>query len=417
MKLHKASIITIGDEILIGQIIDSNSAYLSDKLFHIGFRTEEIRSISDKPTHIKQTLTDLIGKNDLILITGGLGPTNDDRTKEALNDFFKGEMVINEDVLEDIKQFIIKRRGYLQLSDNNRAQAMVSNNCTVIRNPIGTAPVQLFNKNNCLVISMPGVPFEMKHIFNEKIIPELKKRYDLTQNYYRTIHVVGYPESELANKLKEWEDMLPESIELAYLPSPGVIRLRLTTLRNNHKETDNKVKELHKILGKSIVAEGKEKVEHTLGKLLKDKGYKIAVAESCTGGLLAQRIVTVAGASEYFQGGITAYSNEAKQNLLNVKHDTLVNHGAVSKETAIEMAYNAAKLFNTNLAISTTGIAGPSGGSSEKPVGTVWIGIYINGEVVAQQFNFTHDRMITMERSATVAMYEMIKNISFLGEK
>lgn len=410
----KASIITIGDEILIGQIVDSNSAYLADRLFHIGFRTQEIRSISDQTNQIKATLNDIIKQNNLILITGGLGPTNDDRTKEALNEFFGGTMVIDENVLEDIKQFIIKRRGFLQLSDNNRAQAYVSNNSTVIRNPVGTAPVQVFRKNDCIIISMPGVPFEMKHIFEEKIIPDLKKRFNLTQNYYRTLHVVGYPESELANKLKQWEDKLPKSIELAYLPSPGVIRLRLTTLNNDHLETDNQIKTLRLILGNSIVAEGKEKVEYTLGKILSEKGYTIAVAESCTGGLLAQRIVSVAGASDYFTGSITAYSNDAKANLLNVKKETLINFGAVSEETAIEMAENVAKLFHTNLAISTTGIAGPTGGTPEKPVGTVWIGIYINGEVYARRFNFTHNRTVTMERSATVAMYEMVKNISTL---
>ncbi|PLX20407.1 MAG: competence/damage-inducible protein A [Salinivirgaceae bacterium] len=415
MNPYRASIVTIGDEILIGQIIDSNSAWLADKLFHLGFKITEIRSISDQPAQIEQTLAELTIKNDLILVTGGLGPTNDDRTKEALNDFFGGKMIMNENVLDDIKSFIAKRRGYLQLSDNNRAQAMVSDVSTVLRNAIGTAPGQLFNHNNCITISMPGVPFEMKHLFENQIIKELEKRFEIRPNKYRTLHVIGYPESELANKLSDWESNIPDSIELAYLPSPGVIRLRLSSLSNNNKDINNQIDKLRSIIGDSIIAEGKEKVEHTIGKLLSDKGYSIAVAESCTGGLLSQRIVSVAGASNYFQGSITAYSNEAKHRLLNVKNETLKQHGAVSKETAMEMAKNVASQFNTDIGISTTGIAGPTGGTTEKPVGTVWIGIYINGEVDAIHFMFTHNRTVIMERSATLAMYEMIKRIKKMG--
>jgi nicotinamide-nucleotide amidase len=411
MTPYKASIITIGDEILIGQIIDSNSAWLADRLFHIGFKISEIRSISDQPEQIKDTLAELTSKNNLVIVTGGLGPTNDDRTKEALNDFFGGKMVMNDEVLEDIKNFIIKRRGYLQLSDNNRAQALVSDVSVVLRNAIGTAPAQLFNYNNCITISMPGVPFEMKHLFDNQIIKEIEKRFEIRSNMYRTLHVIGYPESELANKLKDWESNLPESIELAYLPSPGVIRLRLSSQISNTDDINNQINKLNQIIGDNIIAEGKEKVEHTIGKLLSDKEYSISVAESCTGGLLAQKFVSVAGASDYFMGGITAYSNEAKQNLLNVKSETLKSFGAVSKETAIEMARNTAQLFKTDLAISTTGIAGPTGGTSEKPVGTVWIGFYVNGEVDALHFLFTHNRTVIMDRTATVAMYEMIKRL------
>lgn len=415
MNPYKASIVTIGDEILIGQIIDSNSAWLADKLFHLGFKISEIRSISDQPSQIKQTLVELTTTNDLILVTGGLGPTNDDRTKEALNDIFGGKMVMNEKVLDDIKRFVVKRRGYLQLSDNNRAQALVSDVSTVLRNTIGTAPAQLFSNNNCITISMPGVPFEMKHLFDNQIIKELENRFEIRPNKYRTLHVIGYPESELSNKISNWESNLPKSIELAYLPSPGVIRLRLSSQLDNTEDINNQIDKLHAIIGDNIIAEGKEKVEHTIGKLLTDNRYSIAVAESCTGGLLAQKFVSVAGASDYFLGSITAYSNEAKHNLLNVKNETLERYGAVSKETAIEMAENVAKQFNSNLAISTTGIAGPSGGTPEKPVGTVWIGIYINGEVDAIHFLFTHNRTVIMERSATVAMYEMIKRIKKMG--
>ncbi|HKK60104.1 MAG TPA: CinA family nicotinamide mononucleotide deamidase-related protein [Salinivirga sp.] len=408
MARYSASIITIGDEILIGQIVDSNSAWLADYLFHAGFEVKEIRSISDQPEHIQQTLDDAIATTDLVLLTGGLGPTNDDRTKFALNAYFNGEMVLNESVLDDIKAFIVKKRGYLKLTENNKAQALVSDKATVLRNPIGTAPIQMFNKSGTLIVSMPGVPFEMKHVFEHKVMAELHKHFVLEAHAYRTFHVVGYPESELANKLEQWENDLPESLELAYLPSPGVIRLRLKNQVNHTHNINLQAKKLYEILGSQIIAEGKEKVEFTLGKILKDNNKTISVAESCTGGLLGHRITSVAGASAYLKGGITAYSNEAKEKQLGVNSATLEKHGAVSEAVAKEMAIGAAKALNTNYAISTTGIAGPDGGTETKPVGTVWIGFYLEGEVHAQSFLFTHDRMVNMERTATVAMYNMI---------
>ncbi len=408
MAQYTASIITIGDEILIGQILDSNSAWLADYLFHAGFDVKEIRSISDQPEHIRQTIDDAIAATDLVLLTGGLGPTNDDRTKFALNEYFNGEMVLNEAVLDDIKAFIVKKRGYLKLSENNKAQALVSNKAQVIRNPIGTAPIQLFKQGKTVIVSMPGVPFEMKYVFEHKVMAELHNHFDLEAHVYRTFHVVGYPESELATILDQWEQNLPESLELAYLPSPGVIRLRLKD-RLNHKDNITlQAKKLYDILGSQILAEGKEKIEYKLGKILKESYKTIAVAESCTGGSLGHRITSVAGASAYFKGGITAYSNEAKKQLLGVSPSTLKEHGAVSADVAKEMAIGAAKAFNANYAISTTGIAGPDGGTEAKPVGTVWIGLYLDGEVYAQSFLFTHDRMVNMERTATVAMYNMI---------
>lgn len=409
MQDYNASIVTIGDEILIGQIVDSNSAWLADYLFHEGIQVQEIRSISDEPDHICKTLDDLIGANDLVLLTGGLGPTNDDRTKVALNEYFKGQMITDEDVLEDIKSFIIRKRGYLSLSENNKAQALVSNAGKVIRNPIGTAPVQLFEKNNTIIISMPGVPFEMKHLFEHSILPELRQYFDLETHIYRTFHVIGYPESELAAKLEPWENNLPESLELAYLPSPGVIRLRLKDRINHSDNLEKQSEKLYEILGSNIIAEGKEKVEHTIGKILKDSNKTIGTGESCTGGLLGHRIASVPGASHYYKGSVTAYSNETKVQLLDVQEATINTHGAVSETTAKSMALGVAKTLSCDFAISTTGIAGPTGGTKEKPVGTVWIGFYLDGEVQAKRFHFTHDRIINIERTATVAMYELIR--------
>ncbi len=408
---HKASIITIGDEILIGQITDTNSTWLADKLYHSGFEVNEIRSIKDKNEDIQKTLKDVIPKNNLVIITGGLGPTNDDITKVALNDYFGGQLVMNEEVLDDIKDFIVQKRGYLSLTENNRAQALVSDKCRVLRNPVGTAPVQLFTKNNTLIISLPGVPFEMKHLFNKIILPDLKKSFNLSENTYRTYHIVGYPESELANTLNDWESDLEESIKVAYLPSPGVIRLRISEENNRIDILNKQAAKLSGILGKSIVAQGKEKVEYTLGKILTNSKMSISTAESCTGGLMAHRISSVAGASEYFKGGITAYSNEVKENQLKVNGETLKRYGAVSKQTAEEMAIGAAKLLSTDISLATTGIAGPTGGTPEKPVGTLWVAIYIKGEVYTNHFRFTHDRSVNIERAATVTMYELLKKL------
>lgn len=411
-KEYNATILTIGDEILIGQIVDSNSAWLADKLYHLGFNIVETRSIGDAPDQIKQTLEELINKNALIVITGGLGPTSDDRTKEVLNDFFGGNLIEDKEVLNDIKEFVKKRKGNVLLTENNIAQALVSDNAIILRNPIGTAPGQLFKKNNCVAISLPGVPFEMKSIFETRIFEQLRNEFQLIEKSYKTFHVTGFAESELSNTLSNWEASLPHTIKLAYLPSPGVIRLRLSDSTNNTQLLDIAIEDLKKILGNNIVAEGKEKVEQALGNLLKTNKLTISIAESCTGGLIAHRFTSLAGASVYFKGSITAYSNEAKANVLSVDSTLLEQYGAVSEPVARQMAIGAANVFKTDIAISTTGIAGPDGGSIEKPVGTLWIGIYIKGEVYTYHYHFTHNRNINIERSATVAMYKAIEHIN-----
>lgn len=413
MQHYNASIVTIGDEILIGQIIDSNSAWLADKLFHAGFTITEIRSISDTPNQIKKTLSELSTKNQLIVLTGGLGPTSDDRTKSVLNDFFEGTFITNEEVLSDIKEFVKKRKGSVQLTDNNRAQALVSNNAQVLRNAIGTAPCQVFTKNSCTVVSLPGVPFEMKHLFEHRVIQLLQKQFALTTNSYKTYHVVGFAESKLSNTLTNWESKLPETVSIAYLPSPGVIRLRISETNGNQKLLEPYTEELKEIIGKNIVAEGKEKVEITLGKTCKNKQLTIAIAESCTGGLIAHKLTSIPGSSEYFMGSVTAYSNAAKIALLKVNASIIEKHGAVSEYVAREMAIGAANAFKTKVAIATTGIAGPDGGTPEKPVGTVWIAVYYHGEVHAHLFNFTHNRQINIERAATTAMYKTLEMILY----
>lgn len=411
-KEYNATIVTIGDEILIGQIIDSNSAWLADKLFHIGFIINEIRSISDTPQQIEQTLEELTLKNDLVVLTGGLGPTSDDRTKEVLNNFFGGTLITDKEVLNDIKEFVKKRNGSVLLTENNYAQALVSDNATVLRNPIGTAPGQLFKANNCIVISLPGVPFEMKSIYNSHLIEYLQSNFQLCQNSYRTLHITGYSESELSNRLSQWETQQPDTIKLAYLPSPGVIRLRVSEITRNTSQLEISLAGLKTIIGKNIVTEGKEKVEQNLGKLLITKQLTISVAESCTGGLMAHKFTSVKGSSAYFKGSITAYSNDAKAKLLAVDPLIIDKYGAVSEHVARQMAIGSALAFETDIAISTTGIAGPDGGTPDKPVGTVWIGIYINGEVYTYLYHFTHNRHINIERATTTAMYKAIEHIN-----
>ncbi|MFO7863572.1 MAG: nicotinamide-nucleotide amidohydrolase family protein, partial [Salinivirgaceae bacterium] len=344
-------------------------------------------------------------------LTGGLGPTSDDRTVETLNRFFGGDLVINEEVLADIKSFVEKRRGFVKLTPNNRAQALVSTKAKVLRNPIGTAPSQVFEQNNSMVISMPGVPFEMKEIVDDLVLPLLNEKFNLQASTYETLHVIGYAESELSTMLGTWEAKMAPTIKLAYLPSPGIIRLRISEDNQNTEILQLHVAELKQMLGKNIVGSGKERVEHALSKMLISNKLTISTAESCTGGSIGSRITAIAGASELFKGGITAYSNEAKIALLKVEPADIAQYGAVSKQVACAMAKGAAQAFNTDIAVSTTGIAGPGGGTPEKPVGTVWIGVYINGEVEAQKYKFTHSRQVNIERTATIAMYEVLRKL------
>jgi nicotinamide-nucleotide amidase len=411
MNKIKASIVTIGDELLIGQIIDNNSAWLADKLFHAGLTVQEIRSISDDPEQLEATLSELIAKNEVLILTGGLGPTSDDKTVETLNRFFGGELITNEDVLADIKSFVEKRRGFVNLTPNNRAQALVSTKAKVLRNPIGTAPSQVFEQNNCIVISLPGVPFEMKKIFEDLVLPLLNQQFELQASSYETLHVIGYAESELSTILAPWEAKMAPTMKIAYLPSPGIIRLRLSEDYQNTEILQLHLAELRQILGKNIVGSGKERVEYALSKILISNNLTIATAESCTGGSIGSRITSIAGASEIFKGGITAYSNEAKIALLKVESEDIAQYGAVSKQVACAMAKGAAQVLNTDIAVSTTGIAGPGGGTPEKPVGTVWIGVYVNGEVEAKKYKFTHSRQVNIERTATIAMYEVLRKL------
>ncbi len=404
-----AEIITIGDELLIGQVIDTNSAWMAEQLNLIGIKVHQITSISDDQTHILTTLHEASERAQLILITGGLGPTKDDITKQTLCKYFDTSLVFSEKAYANVEK-IFSSRGYA-VTELNRLQAMVPANCKVIANPNGTAPCMWFEKNDCIYVSMPGVPFEMKAIMEQEIIPQLLDKLNKVI-IHRTILTEGVGESHLASIIEPWEDSLPSFIKLAYLPQPGMVRLRLTaygTDRNELQEAIDKAeKELYPLAGNYIFGFDNDTMESVVGQLLRDKGLTLSTSESCTGGNIAQLITSIAGSSDYFKGSIVAYSNEIKENLLGVPHQVLVEHGAVSEQTVIAMAEGIRSRFATDYAISVSGIAGPGGGTAEKPVGTTWIAVATPTETIARKFMFGEHRGRNI-RKASISALNMLR--------
>ncbi|MDY6801157.1 MAG: competence/damage-inducible protein A [Bacteroidota bacterium] len=412
-----AEIITIGDELLIGQVVDTNAAWIANKLNLLGIDIHKIVSISDKKESIFKALEQVDKSTSLVILTGGLGPTNDDITKIALAKYFRVKLVMNGQVLENIKTFVSKRNA--DLNERNKQQALVPENCSVIQNTIGTAPGMWFENRDKIIISMPGVPFEMKEMMNNQILEKLKKRYKDFFILHKIILTQGLSESKLAEMLEEWEKTLPKELSVAYLPSPGIIKLRITGKGKNWKYLEemiqNKVETLKKIIPDYICGYDEEKLEESLGKLLKQKNATVSVAESCTGGNIGQLITSIPGSSEYFKGGIIAYSNEIKENILNVNKRNIEIYGAVSKQVVEEMAQSVLKLFNTNFSIATSGIAGPTGGSREKPVGTTWIAVSSKDTVISQKFIFGDQRNRNIQRASLTAINMLQKLI--LSEK
>lgn len=408
-----AKIIAIGDEILQGQTLDTNSNFLSQKLTDLSFTVEEIQVIGDIPIQIKRALGESIGKFNLILITGGLGPTSDDRTKQTLTEFFGGELVENKEVLEDVVKFL-KARNF-ELNENNRRQALVPTSAEIIHNPNGTAPGMLFKKNNTILISMPGVPFEMQQLFTEKLIPVLKKHFQFPTKCLKIVHTFGIAEAMLAQRLKDFEKEIPPKIKMAYLPSPEGIKIKLWSFTGFQKRmceiTDDLVKKLYTLIGDNIFGEDEDTLELVLAKILRNSGKKISTAESCTGGFIAHKITSVSGSSEYFEGSVVSYSNDAKINLLNVSPQTIEQYGAVSQQTVIEMVKGALDKFNSDYAVAVSGIAGPSGGTDEKPVGTTWIAVGSKDKIIAKKYVFGQRRDINIRRSAATALFNLIKFI------
>ncbi len=402
----QAEIITIGDEILIGQIVDTNSAWMATELNSIGVNIAQITSISDTPEHLVEALNNARKRADVVLITGGLGPTKDDRTKKVLTEYFGSELILHEPTLQNvIEMFRLRGLDIIQL---NKDQALVPKCCQVLLNKQGTAPGMWFEDDNVVFVSMPGVPFEMKYLMTEYVLPRLAAMRNDLHIVHRTIQTVGISESFLARTLETWEDNLPEYIHLAYLPSPGIIRLRLsafgadaTVLEN---EVNAQVEKLQTIIPDAIYGYGNDKLSDVTGNLLKAINAKVSVAESCTGGLISHLITSVLGSSKWFKGAVVAYSNEVKSNLLQVSESSLCEFGAVSESVVRQMAEGVKIALNSEYSIATSGVAGPDGGTPEKPVGTVWIAVSGPKETVAKCFTFSNNRERNIERTSLTAI-------------
>lgn len=411
-----AEIITIGDEILIGQIVDTNSAWISEQLNLVGIDVYQITSIHDSKSHILNALKEASAHVKLVIMTGGLGPTKDDITKNVLCEYFDTQLIFHEPSFRKMTERFEKMG--IEMNKLNRDQSLVPANCSVIPNAKGTVSAMWFEKSGVIYISMPGVPFEMETIMEEEVIPRLKKLKRDNFIVHKTILTQGIPESILAEKIENWENALPANIRLAYLPAPTGVRLRLTAHGNNENELNRQIEEhiveLQKILKDSIFGYDNDTISTIIGKLLTERDARLAVAESCTGGNIAHLITLTPGASQWFKGSVTAYSNEIKKSVLGVRESTLAEHGAVSEETALEMAAGVQKVFGADYAIATTGIAGPDGGTPEKPVGTVWIGIAAPAEIFAQKFIFGNDREINIMRASQTAL-QLLRKALLIG--
>jgi nicotinamide-nucleotide amidase len=400
-------IITIGDEILIGQVVDTNSAFIASELNAIGIKITQILSISDDEEEIFYTVTSALKNSQIVILTGGLGPTNDDITKKTLVNYFNTSLIRNKEILEYITQ-LLEQRG-IAMSALNEYQADLPEICIPLHNKVGTAPGMLFRIGTDKVLfSLPGVPFEMKALMIEEVIPWLKSNFELPVRIQKTFLTTGIPESTMALRLKKFENELPENFSLAYLPSPGLLRLRLSTEGNERVELakffETQSEKLQALLANDLFGYDEDTLESTVGKLLKDNNFTVCSAESCSGGTIAQLITSVPGASEYFKGGVIAYSNEIKEQFLKISSVSLKDFGAVSKQVVVQMAENARQLFKSDFGIATSGIAGPTGGTDDKPVGTVWIAVASPRTTQAMKFQFGEHRGRTITRSSLTAL-------------
>ena len=414
-----AELLTIGNEILIGQIVNTNSVWMAQQLNEIGVSVVHMSSVADDRESILKAFEDAGKRADLVLITGGLGPTKDDITKTTFCDYFNAELIVNEDVLKDVTGFFSKRNR--EISEINKKQAEVPKGSLVIRNKNGTAPGMWMEKGQTIYKSMPGVPYEMKAMVTDDIIPKIKKRFQLPFIYHKTILTQGIGESVLSELISDWEDALSsKEIGLAYLPSPGMVRLRLSGKGPNEQELKHKIEseaeKIKPLIEKYIYGYeeyGKEqpKLEEILGDLLNQNKLKLALAESCTGGYIAHLITSVAGSSAYFNGGIVPYHNEFKHSLLNVDLSVFEKHGAVSEECVVAMVKGTMITFKADVGIAVSGIAGPSGGTDEKPVGTTWIAVAYKEKIISKHFTFGDNRQRNIQMVAITAMNMLRKLI------
>ena len=408
MKEIKAELITIGDEILYGHILNTNVQWMSQQMSLMGIQVLYHTTISDEAKAIFKALEVATQRADIVLITGGLGPTKDDITKKVIAQFYDSEMALNEEAFENLKRLFASRNR--TLTDLNRQQAELPVKCTYLPNRVGTAPGMWFQDERAIVVSMPGVPYEMKTLVTEQVIPRLKEHFTFPVIIHKTVKTVGIPESVLAKKIEDWENELPLHIKLAYLPSYGEVKLRLTGTGTQSDSTeivaaiDSQIQQLLPFIEEAVFGYDDMLLPVAIGRLLEQKNQMVAIAESCTGGFISQYITAQSGCSAYFAGSIVAYQNELKQKLLNVKADTLKAHGAVSAETVKEMASGVRKACGTAIGLSTSGIAGPTGGTTQKPVGTVWIGYSDDSQTFAHKLQLTQDRNINIRLTATYAL-------------
>lgn len=402
-------LINIGDELLIGQVVNTNAAFIGQQMAAAGYPMTETLTIGDDGDTIRQSIENAFTKTNVVILTGGLGPTRDDITKKVLCDIFHRDLVIDEKTLKQVTDMFAARG--MELTETNRQQAAVPEGCTVLTNPLGTAPGMWIEEEGKILIALPGVPFEMEKLIRDEVLPRLLA----TQNErnlirYRVLQCTGISESNLSDKLTEYEDQLPANLKLAYLPRPGVIRLRLTGEGSDevalNKVLDDQFEKLQFVAGEYAFAADDIEIQEVIGRLLANGDKKIATAESCTGGYIAHLITSVPGSSNYFEGSLVSYSNDVKRDLLNVREDNLKRRGAVSEQVVSDMALNCMGLFDVDYTIAVSGIAGPDGGTAEKPVGTVWIAVATPIRLVTKEFHFGNrtGRKQIVERAAQAAL-------------
>jgi len=415
----KAAIITIGDEILIGQIVDTNSAFIAKSLDRIGVEINEMISISDDKKHILDTFAKLQNKVDLVIITGGLGPTKDDVTKTTFCDYFEDKLIVDKEVENHVVE-LIERVMNRKASQINKDQALVPSKCTVLHNQVGTAPGMWMKKENTVFISLPGVPYEMKYLVENEIIPKVIREYKRPYIIHKTILTYGQGESLVAERIEEWENNLPEFIKLAYLPAPGRVRLRLSARGNDKEKLETaiaeKVKSLDAIIHDIIVGfDEDETLEVVVGKMLAKQNKTLSTAESCTGGKIAEVLTSVPGSSQYFKGSVVSYATETKINVLGIPESLIKEHSVVSAAVVSAMALSIKKMMKTDYAIASTGNAGPSKGDSNAEIGTVFIALATPNDIIVEEFNFGQPREKVIDRtvikSLEILQKEILKNV------
>ena len=406
----RAIIITIGDEILLGQIVDTNSRFIADRLTKVGIEVTRMLSVSDEEYDIEERMMMSLFDCDIVVMTGGLGPTKDDVTKRMLSRLFRMELVEDPEVLANVERLIAN--GGMRMNPGNRSQALVPNGCRVLMNRKGTAPGMWFERRGKVIVVLPGVPFEMEDLMDREVVPALQERFPGLLLDYRVVKVYDIPESELSLRLEGFEGRLPEGLSLAYLPSSGMVRLRLTARGVKPEVLDEWLAVLRGELEGLRVLEGDEaSLENEVVTLLTERGLTLATAESCTGGNVAARVVSVAGASACFRGSVVAYANDVKEKVLGVSGEDLERHGAVSEPVVRQMAEGVRRLLGADYGVATSGVAGPTGGTPEKPVGTVWIAVASPEGTVAERFVFSFTRERNIDKATMKALGMLLERV------